>query len=241
MSLDEPCNTVSAHLAKVSLNSTDPVYMHNGRFRRFSAREAARIQSFPDTFKLDSVSQIRQYKAIGNAVPPVMMWHVIKSLQKLLVVHQLNFESVLEQYPINIVQNPVSKNLFDSADNELFSVDKDKNVLVSLVKSDNFEQYIDQSAKVYYTGKKFPSTVALNKLYYFMPYLKQKGIRDLYLIKIARVGTKKEVHPECEDNDFRLVFEIEFVKRLFDDYKPIELKIWHTFTDTNVNELLNLD
>ncbi len=93
MKLDEPCNTVSAHLAKVSLNSTDPVFKVDGRFRRFSAREAARIQSFPDTFKLDVVSQIRQYKAIGNAVPPVMMWHVVRSLQKLLVVHQLDFLS----------------------------------------------------------------------------------------------------------------------------------------------------
>lgn len=80
MRLDEPCNTVSAHLAKVSLNSTDPVYMVNGRYRRFSPREVARIQSFPDMFRLDSVSHIRQYKAIGNAVPPVLMWYVVKSL-----------------------------------------------------------------------------------------------------------------------------------------------------------------
>ncbi|MBR1520995.1 MAG: hypothetical protein IJ635_07130 [Bacteroidaceae bacterium] len=57
------------------------------------------------------------------------------------------------------------------------------------------------------------------------------------MIKIARVGTKKEVHPECDDNDFRLVFEIEFIKQLFDDYKPVELKIWHTFTDTTMEKL----
>lgn len=82
MKLDEPCNTISAHLAKVSLNSTDPVFMVGDRYRRFSPREAAKIQSFPDTFKLDSVSQVRQYKAIGNAVPPVLMWHVIRSLNK---------------------------------------------------------------------------------------------------------------------------------------------------------------
>lgn len=82
MQLNEPCNTISAHLAKVSLNSTDPVYMVEGRYRRFSPREAARIQSFPDTFKLDTVSQIRQYKAIGNAVPPVMMWQVADALSK---------------------------------------------------------------------------------------------------------------------------------------------------------------
>lgn len=81
MSLDEPCNTISAHLAKVSLNSTDPVFMFNGRYRRFSTREAASIQSFPMSFRFDRVSQIRQYKAIGNAVPPVLMWHIANALQ----------------------------------------------------------------------------------------------------------------------------------------------------------------
>lgn len=78
--LDEPCNTISSHLAKVSLNSTDPVRFVNGRYRRFTPRECARIQSFPDSFALDSVSEARQYKAIGNAVPPVMMWYVAKQL-----------------------------------------------------------------------------------------------------------------------------------------------------------------
>jgi len=84
MNLNEPCNTISAHLAKVSLNSTDPVLMVDGRFRRFSTREAARIQYFPDSFKLDVVSQIRQYKAIGNAVPPVLMWNVIKQIKSVI-------------------------------------------------------------------------------------------------------------------------------------------------------------
>lgn len=78
--LDEPCNTISSHLAKVSLNSTDPVRFVNGRYRRFTPRECARIQSFPDLFVLDSVSESRQYKAIGNAVPPVMMWYIAKQL-----------------------------------------------------------------------------------------------------------------------------------------------------------------
>lgn len=70
-----------------------------------------------------------------------------------------------------------------------------------------------------------------------MPYVKQKGIRDIYLIKIARVGSKHEVHPEVDENDLRLVFEIENIGPLFDDYKPIELKIWHTFTDTTLEAL----
>ena len=70
-----------------------------------------------------------------------------------------------------------------------------------------------------------------------MPYMKRKGIKDLYLIKIARVGTKKEVHPECDDNDFRLVFEIEYVGQLFNDYQPIRLEIWESFTDTTIGDL----
>lgn len=234
MSLTEPCNTISAHLAKVSLNSTDPVYMVGEKYRRFSSREAARIQSFPDSFQFDSVSQIRQYKAIGNAVPPVMMWHVIRSLQKTLAVQQVNFIEIKEQYPTSIVENEIDSTC-------LLGIDKSKNVLVSLVKADNMEQYLDRSAKVYYTGKRFPSTIALNKLYYFMPYIKSKGIRDLYFIKIARVGTRKEGQPDEDKNDFRLVFEIEFVKQLYSDYMPIHLNIWRTFTDTTLGELVKLN
>lgn len=81
---DEPCNTISSHLSKVSLNSTDPVLMIGDKYRRFTPREAASIQSFPTSFKLDSVSENRQYRAIGNAVPPVLMWHIGKALSKTL-------------------------------------------------------------------------------------------------------------------------------------------------------------
>lgn len=81
--IEQPCNTISAHLAKVSLNGTDPVLMINERYRRFTPREAANIQSFPLDFKFDSVSDNRQYRAIGNAVPPVLMWHIARELHKL--------------------------------------------------------------------------------------------------------------------------------------------------------------
>jgi DNA (cytosine-5)-methyltransferase 1 len=80
--LEQPCNTISSHLAKVSLNGTDPVLMVDGKYRRFTPREAANIQSFPESFKLEVVSENRQYRAIGNAVPPVLMWHVANALVK---------------------------------------------------------------------------------------------------------------------------------------------------------------
>ena len=77
--LDGQCGTVGAHLAKVSLNSTDPVLCINGKYRRFTPREVARIQSFPDSFILNG-SEARQYRALGNAIPPVLAWYVMKSI-----------------------------------------------------------------------------------------------------------------------------------------------------------------
>lgn len=169
-------------------------------------------------------------------------------------VRQLDFFEILRQYPDNIVENNfVCEGMYfreceemeargdiikDSALVKFLQGDLERNCLVSLVKRDNFEQYVQQSAKIYYTGKRFPATVALNRLYYFMPYLKGKGIRDLYFIRLARVGTRKEGQSDNNPHDFRLVFEIEFVGQLFADYKPIELKIWHTFTDVTMGEIL---
>ncbi len=75
----KPCNTVGAHLAKVSLNSTDPVLLVDGKYRRFTPREVARIQSFPETFQLIG-SEGAQYRALGNAIPPVMFWYIANRL-----------------------------------------------------------------------------------------------------------------------------------------------------------------
>lgn len=81
--INNPCNTVGAHLAKVSLNSTDPVLKINERYRRFMPREVARIQSFPETYELIE-SESTQYIALGNAIPPVLMWNVAHALEVLL-------------------------------------------------------------------------------------------------------------------------------------------------------------
>lgn len=51
--------------------------------RRLSAREAARIQSFPDDF-IFYPSTSSAYKQIGNAVPPVLAWHLAKNISKFL-------------------------------------------------------------------------------------------------------------------------------------------------------------
>lgn len=143
MSLHEPCNTISAHLAKVSLNSTDPVYMVDDRYRRFSTREAARIQSFPDSFILDSVSQVRQYKAIGNAVPPVMMWHIANSLQACINSScHWNNESQLKDAVLVGKENPVQLTLFEPS---LSYYSARYNILIASCRQGNRDWIIDNN------------------------------------------------------------------------------------------------
>ncbi len=52
--------------------------------RRLSVRECARIQTFPDDFQLvtDKVSTSDAYKLVGNAVPPLLAYHVARQIQK---------------------------------------------------------------------------------------------------------------------------------------------------------------
>ena len=159
--------------------------------------------------------------------------------------HELNFLDLFDQYALNsitdnsMVHDDINWEKYGGKPQQAAMVEETKNVLISLVKKDNEKMFLDGSATIYYTGKKFPTSVALNKLFYFMPYIKGKGVRDLFFIKIARLGYRKEGTAEEDRNDLRLVFEVEFVKQLFDDYKPVELKIWQTFTDTTVDKLIN--
>lgn len=84
--LTKPCLTITAHLAKVSLNSRDPVLLVNPEesiYRRFTPREAARIQSFPDNFTFIG-SESDAYRQIGNAIPPVLFWYIGKSICRFL-------------------------------------------------------------------------------------------------------------------------------------------------------------
>lgn len=128
-----------------------------------------------------------------------------------------------EEKPVFVVNRPKKD----------YTLDKAKHLLIGLVKKDNEEYFLkEEPTKIYYTGKTktFPSTVAINKLYYFMPYIKEKGVRDLYLIRVARVGSKAEIHPELKDEDPRLVFELEYLESL-PDYEMVKLnRYW--FKDT---------
>lgn len=52
--------------------------------RRYTVREIARIQSFPDEYEFGSIPLQARYKVIGNAVPPILAWVVARALIKTL-------------------------------------------------------------------------------------------------------------------------------------------------------------
>lgn len=66
-------------------------FIHPSLNRNFTAREGARLQSFPDDFifegmrtKMSWEKGLSQYQQIGNAVPPLMAYEIAKTLKNLL-------------------------------------------------------------------------------------------------------------------------------------------------------------
>lgn len=55
------------------------IQFHYKHPRRISMREAARLQSFPDDFIFDAKLRETE-RQIGNAVPPVLAWHIARAV-----------------------------------------------------------------------------------------------------------------------------------------------------------------
>lgn len=57
------------------------IQFHYEQPRRISMREAARFQTFPDNFIFDAKLRETE-RQVGNAVPPVLAWHIAKAVKR---------------------------------------------------------------------------------------------------------------------------------------------------------------
>ena len=247
--LDKPSRTmITGEGGSAPSRFKHVVQTPSGRYRRLIPVELERLNMFPDnhTYHPD-VSDGRRAFLMGNALVCGVVREIGKSLYRFIFD-----EAPVSTHPIDEKRNPrpvLTLDLFENEDKELvinkpkktYQLDVTKRLLIGFVKEDNEKYFLsEESSKLYYTGNvsRFPSTIALNKLYYFMPYIKGKGVRDLYLIKIVRVGSKTEVHPEVEDSKApRLVFELEYLESL-PEYKMVTLNFQRAFTDTFLGKVL---
>jgi site-specific DNA-cytosine methylase len=76
---DRPSKTIVSHMAKDTY-----AYVHPSQPRTLSVREAARIQTFPDWFRFGSLGLVDAFRAVGNAVPPLLSYQFACKIARLL-------------------------------------------------------------------------------------------------------------------------------------------------------------
>ncbi|MGM9699121.1 MAG: DNA (cytosine-5-)-methyltransferase [Prevotella sp.] len=246
--LDRPSRTIITGEGGAAASRFKHVVLTpSGRYRRLIPIELERLNMFPDNHTMHpEVSDGRRAFLMGNALVCGVVQNIGKSLYRFIYEKE-----PVSTRPIDMKRDAmprlsldlfadVDKTLRVNAPKKLFKPEMTKSLLVGFVKPDNTDYFLDGGqTKIYYTGKtkSFPSTIALNKLYYFMPYIKGKGVRDLYLIRIARIGSKAEVYKDSEDKDPRLVFDLEYLHSL-PEYKAVKLNMFNTYCDTTLGRIM---
>lgn len=240
-SLDQPSRTIiTGEGGTAPSRFKHVIRTKSGRYRRLLPIELERMNMFPDnhTYHFD-VSDGRRAFLMGNALVCGVVEAIGKSLYQAIYdkapVSSKPIFTVRDAKPMLDLQlfEDEEKPLVVNSPQKQYALDPTKHLLIGLVKKDNEEYFLkEEPTKIYYTGKTktFPSTVAINKLYYFMPYIKEKGVRDLYLIRVVRIGNKAEIHPESSDEEPRLVFELEYLESL-PEYQMVQLyRYWYKDT-----------
>lgn len=86
-----PSRTITTYFNNISSGA----FTHPTQNRGISVREGARLQSFPDSFRFTG-SLARQYRQIGNAVPPLLARHVASPILSMIQGENLDIETTHE-------------------------------------------------------------------------------------------------------------------------------------------------
>lgn len=81
--LDRPARTLTCRNLAGATSDMHRIRLPDGRRRRITVREAARLQSFPDWFEFCGTEE-SQYTQIGNAVPPLFAYALAKQVVEYL-------------------------------------------------------------------------------------------------------------------------------------------------------------
>lgn len=87
--LDAPARTVTCRNLSGATGDMLRIRLPDGRRRRLTVREGARLQSFPDWFQFQG-SENSQFNQIGNAVPPLLAKALARSVKTYLENNQPN-------------------------------------------------------------------------------------------------------------------------------------------------------
>jgi DNA (cytosine-5)-methyltransferase 1 len=102
--LDKPARTLTCRNLAGATGDMHRVRLNDGRRRRISVREAARLQSFPDWFEF-SGTETNQYNQIGNAVAPNFAYHLAFNIKNYLMGKTTSQYMLTENDQLKLFEN----------------------------------------------------------------------------------------------------------------------------------------
>jgi len=111
---NQPARTLTCRNLAGATGDMHRVRLPDGRRRRLFIREAARLQSFPDWFEYCG-GEISQVNQVGNAVPPLLAWHLAGAVRgclensKRLSSGEILYRNLPDQFALPLVFSESTK------------------------------------------------------------------------------------------------------------------------------------
>ncbi len=99
--LHKPARTLTCRNLAGSTGDMHRIRLQDGRRKRLTVREAARLQSFPDWFEFAG-TETQQFNQIGNAVAPYFAFHLAQQVKNYLLGNTENHSSLRDARQLNL-------------------------------------------------------------------------------------------------------------------------------------------